>query len=102
MSRGPVGGLAAGGSLVTTTLDGFGRVTLTANNLNEPVKTASVYDACGRATFQSYPFTGPAGLAKGASFTYDALGRLIEREEPSDTSGHETVGYVYGPGSRSR
>jgi YD repeat-containing protein len=98
VSRGPGGGLTSGGSRVTTTLDGFGRVIGVANNLSDPVKSVTTYDACGRTTFESYPFTGSASLARGASFTYDALSRLVERKEPSDTSGEDEIRYAYGPG----
>ena len=98
VSRGPGGGLTSGGSRVTTTLDGFGRAIGAANNLSDPVKTVTSYDACGRTIFEAYPFTGSAGLAKGASFAYDALGRLVERKEPNDTSGEDEIRYAYGPG----
>ena len=98
VSRGPTGGLGSGGSRVTTTLDGLGRAIAAANNLSDPVKTVTRYDTCGRPSFESYPFTGSAGQAKGTSFTYDALGRLVERKEPSDTSGDDEIRYAYGPG----
>jgi hypothetical protein len=83
-------------SKVTTKLDGLGRTVETFNNLASPIRAVTTYDACGRTSFQSYPFTG--GTPTGASFSYDGLGRLLERREPNDTSGADTIGYDYGPG----
>lgn len=69
-----------GSSSVTSTLDGFGRVSATANNLPVPVRTDVSYDACGRKTYESYPFTGSANI--GSTYVYDALDRLLEKRNP--------------------
>ena len=89
-----------GALTIRTTLDGLGQAVATENNLADPVQTFVERDACGRRSFESYPFYGAAGLAQGARFSYDALGRLLERTEPNDVSGEDTVRYEYGPGAR--
>jgi YD repeat-containing protein len=87
-----------GPSTVTTTLDGFGRAIGTANNLSEPVKTKVQFDACGRTVFQSYPFTGNPTPAPGSTLAYDALGRTIQKSDPGDTSGTDSVVFSYPSG----
>jgi YD repeat-containing protein len=89
-----------GVSVVTTELDGLGRTLRTYNNLQDEVQTATSYDTCGRVSFQTYPFTGPLGQARGVTTTYDALGRVVQRREPGDVSGEDVVSYDYGPGLR--
>jgi hypothetical protein len=50
--------LTRGTALQRTDLDGFGRPSATSNAVG--VKTDMSYDACGRMTYQSYPFEGTA------------------------------------------
>ncbi len=61
-----------------TDLDGFGRPSATSNAVN--VKTDMTYDACGRMTYQSYPFEGTAN--KGTTYRYDPLGRVTRKIHP--------------------
>jgi len=69
-----------GQSVVTSLLDGFGRVSGTQNSVG--VKTDVTVDACGRTTYQSYPFET---TSVGTSFEFDGLGRL-RRETHADTT----------------
>jgi YD repeat-containing protein len=82
-SRGP--------SSISTTLDGFGRPTATTNSLHD-VNTDTDYDACGRTSYQSYPFSG-ANI--GTHFFYDALDRVTRKTNPDDTG----VGFGYSAGA---
>ncbi|MGH9337710.1 MAG: hypothetical protein ACRD21_28495, partial [Vicinamibacteria bacterium] len=70
--------LTRGASFTRTDLDGFGRPSATSNAVG--VKTDTNYDACGRVSYQGYPFVGTAN--KGTSFQYDALGRMTLRRHP--------------------
>ena len=62
------------GSAATTTVDGFGRPILVENS--EGVKMATTYDAEGRKTFESHPWTGGGG-GTGTSYEYDYQGRIL-------------------------
>lgn len=75
-----------GPSYTSATLDGFGRVTTTIDAVG--VRRQVTFDAEGRKTFESYPFTG---TAVGTSFQYDGLARLIQSTNPDGS----TVGRVY-------
>ena len=70
--------LTRGTATLRTDLDGFGRPSATSNAVN--VKTDMRYDACGRMTYQSYPFAGTAN--KGTTYQYDALGRITRKIHP--------------------
>jgi YD repeat-containing protein len=78
---------ARGGSVTTTTLDGFGRAIET---VTDGVRTRTVYDAEGRTTFQSLPSTGAADV--GTGFTYDGLGRVKTEDPPG--AGSRTYTYT--------
>jgi YD repeat-containing protein len=80
-----------GTAATMTTLDGFGRPTLTQDNAG--VKTAAEYDAEGRVAYEEYPFNGTSGprLAVG----YDALGRVTRRTNPDGTFSTR----IYAPGT---
>jgi hypothetical protein len=67
-----------GNSTTTTSLDGMGRPTLVSNTVN--VATRTGYDACGRAAYQGYPYTGQGDI--GTSFVFDGLGRVKTRTNP--------------------
>ena len=69
-----------GSSVLTTTVDGFGRPVATSNAAG--VTTRIEYDAEGRTTYRSYAFTN-ADI--GTEFTYDALGRLTAETNPDGT-----------------
>ncbi len=77
-----------GSSSVTSSFDGFGRVSATANNLAVPVSTDVSYDACGRKTYESHPFTT---TNIGSTYAYDALDRLDLKTNPDATN----VDYAY-------
>ncbi len=79
--------LTRGVSNQRTDLDGFGRPSATSNAVS--VKTDMAYDACGRMTYQSYPFTGTSNI--GTSFQYDPLGRVTRRTHPDSA----TISYDY-------
>jgi YD repeat-containing protein len=64
-------------------LDGFGRVVQTSNRVN--LLTTTTRDACGRATFQSAPFTTGPGT-RGGTTQYDALNRVTQITEADGTS----------------
>ncbi len=70
--------LTRGTATLRTDLDGFGRPSATSNAVN--VKTDMDYDACGRMTYQSYPFENLAN--KGTTYEYDDLGRVTRRIHP--------------------
>jgi hypothetical protein len=75
-----------GNSWTRTDLDGFGRPTGTENRVG--VQTDVDHDACGRRTYESYPFstsTSPTVANVGTRFQYDALGRL-RRKTNGDNS----------------
>ena len=69
-----------GTSSVTTTRDGFGRVVETIDSAG--IRTRTEYDAEGRQTYQSSPFTT---ADVGTEFTYDALGRLTSETNTDGT-----------------
>jgi YD repeat-containing protein len=69
-----------GTSILTTTLDGFGRPIQTIDSVN--VQTRRTYDAEGRVTFDSYPFTT---AERGTLIEYDALNRVIRQRNPGGT-----------------
>jgi YD repeat-containing protein len=77
-----------GTSSVVTTLDGFGRPIRTVQG---GVVTTTGYDAQGRRTFESYPFTD---VEKRTTFTYDGLGRLRMRTNPGGS--HTDITYPGG------
>ena len=60
-------------SFMTTTVDGFGRPIATTNAVG--LKTKTTYNANGRVTFQSAPYTTGSGT-RGSTRAYDALGRV--------------------------
>jgi YD repeat-containing protein len=66
-----------GSSFVETDLDGFGRPSGTSDAVG--VSTDIDYDACGRTTYESYPYTSSN---IGTTMTYDGLGRLKRRVHP--------------------
>ena len=82
---------ARGTAATTTTLDGFGRPTLTQDNAG--VKTATQYDAEGRVAYEGYPFTGATGPR--IANEYDALGRVTRRTNTDNTFSNRT----YAPGT---
>jgi uncharacterized repeat protein (TIGR01451 family) len=77
-------------SIVTTNLDGFGRVSGTSNNVG--IQTKATYDACGRTSYESYPQSGPPDDLHGTNYVYDALDRLILKTNAFDGS---DVTYTY-------
>src|SRR5262249_27737727 len=72
-----------GGSIVVTALDGFGRPVGTSNSVG--VRTSTTYDAEGRKTFESLPFSGASADNRGDRIEYDALGRIKSRRHGDDT-----------------
>ncbi|MGH9463692.1 MAG: discoidin domain-containing protein [Vicinamibacteria bacterium] len=78
-------------SVVTTDLDGFGRVAGTSNSVG--IRTDAGWDACGRRIYESYPFAGNDNI--GTAFQYDALGRLTRR---ANTGPNTHVTYAYSNG----
>jgi YD repeat-containing protein len=89
--RGPATATADDSSLVTV-VDGFGRPLSTENALG--IRTVTQYDALGRTTYQSHPFTG-SGTGVGRTFTYDGLGRVT-------CEGHPGANCAGGTGPRVR
>lgn len=79
-----------GTSWTQTNLDGFGRPSSTQTAAG--VKTDTNYDACGRATYVGYPYTGTANI--GAAYVFDELGRISKKTNPDST----WVGYTYSNG----
>jgi YD repeat-containing protein len=75
---------------VTTTLDAFGRVVATEDGLG--VKTRIGYDALGRRTYESLPYTT---TDVGRVYRYDVLGRVREIE----TADGKKIRYAYSNGS---
>jgi hypothetical protein len=73
----------ASGSAITTFLDGFGRASSTSNLAG--VSTDLAYDACGRRTYESYPFDATRPNT-GTTYAFDALGRIRERKNLPDGS----------------
>ena len=69
-----------GGSVLTTTADGFGRPIEAVDGVG--TRTRTVYDAEGRKTYQSYAFTN---TDVGTAFTYDSLGRVTAEINPDGT-----------------
>lgn len=69
-----------GPSWTKTDLDGFGRDVGTTNSVG--VRTERTLDACGRAAFESYPFSG---VKQGVSFTFDGLSRVGTARNPDNT-----------------
>lgn len=64
-----------GPSVVTSSLDGFGQVWMSQDQFG--VKSRVQTDACGRATFSSYPFTTGSGT-RGTTTRIDGLGRTVD------------------------
>jgi YD repeat-containing protein len=62
------------GLATRTDVDGFGRVYFTQDPAG--VKTRAAYDACGRQTFASAPYTSGSGSV-GVTTTYNGLGRVV-------------------------
>ena len=58
-----------------TELDYFGRPLRTTQP--DGVQVEIAYDACGRVTTQSLPYSGTAWQGWGTTSTYDALGRML-------------------------
>jgi YD repeat-containing protein len=83
-------------SVLTSYVDGFGRVRGTVDQAN--VKTRVDRDACGRTTFQSYPYTTGTG-STGVGTTYDALQRPLTVTEGVGTTNPTTTSYAYPAGS---
>ncbi len=77
-----------GASVVTTTLDGFGRPVATANGVG--IKRTTRYDAEGRKVYEGYPFTGTSDI--GTTVTYDPLGRVVRRTNPDGSYNERTYG----------
>jgi YD repeat-containing protein len=76
-----------GDSWTQTGLDGFGRPVATLNRMG--VQTAIGYDACGRKTYESYPYSdssSPTVPNVGVTSVFDALGRLRLRTNGDATS----------------
>jgi YD repeat-containing protein len=82
-------------SMVTSYLDGFGRVRSTVDQAN--VKTRIDRDACGRTTFESYPYTSGTGTT-GVGTTYDALHRPLTVTDGVGTTSPATTSYSYPAG----
>ncbi len=72
-------------SWVKTSFDGFGRVKGTLDS--EDVETSTTWDACGRKTFESLPFTS-GSQSYGVTFTYDGLDRVTSRVNPPADTEH--------------
>lgn len=85
-----------GSSSTTTNLDGFGRPSSSSNSVG--VKTDASYDACGRRSFESYPYTGAPSPLPGTTYGYDPLGRVTLKTDPGNISGTTTVRYAYSAG----
>jgi RHS repeat-associated protein len=92
--------VARGPSSVNTTLDGLGRPIVTLDN--EGVRTRTGYDNMGRLSYQGYPhkLSGtPAFPDIGTAITYDGLGRVKRRTNPSDPGIESYVEHTYDPGT---
>ena len=79
-------------------MDGFGRVRSTVNQAG--VQTRVERDACGRTTFESYPYTtgtGPTGVGS----TYDALHRPVTVTDGVGTGTPTSTSYTYPSGAWS-
>lgn len=81
----------------TETLDAFGRsievskiVTRAGNGAVTSVATRTEYDAEGRVTQQTHPFS--SGTLKWTAFTYDILGRVTRVTNPDGTYATRTYG----------
>lgn len=74
--------VSRGLSSVATYLDGFGRPTGTANAAG--VKTTTGYDAGGRKTYESQPYSGTSHA--GDHFSYDGLSRLRQITHADDST----------------
>lgn len=85
-----------GSSVVTTSLDGFGRPSATSNAVN--VKTDITYDACGRRSFESYAYIGTPNPIPGRTYQFDPVGRVTQTSEPGNNGGTTTVQYTYSLG----
>jgi YD repeat-containing protein len=75
-----------GNSIITTTLDGFGRPVITTNNVG--VERHAKYDAEGRTIYHGYAFEPNATTAStdiGTTIEYDALGRVTKEKNPDTT-----------------
>ena len=81
--------VSRGTSWTRTDLDGFGRASSTENS--QGVKTDVTYDACGRRTYESYPYSSSN---VGTTFTFDALGRITRKTNADATF----ASYVYSSG----
>jgi uncharacterized repeat protein (TIGR01451 family) len=72
-----------GPSSTTTTLDGFGRAIATNDSVG--VQTATSYDACGRKTYESYPFKPSTYPKIGTTYAYDGLDRVTRKTNPDSS-----------------
>lgn len=75
-------------SRIVTKLDGFGRPIETENSVD--AKTSTSYDACGRRSYESYPYSGTTH--EGTSYDYDGLGRLRRKTNTVDDTS-STIAY---------
>jgi YD repeat-containing protein len=87
--------VSRGASFLRTSLDGFGRPVDTLNS--QGIKTTTLYDAEGRITYRSLPFSGTADV--GTKVEYDALDRVTreivhDREHDADGAYRQRT---YGP-----
>jgi RHS repeat-associated protein len=78
-----------GASVVTTTLDGFGRQIATVDS--QGVRTANEYDAEGRLRFQTRPFDITHAEAWSET-QYDAIDRITAEINPDGTARLRTYG----------
>jgi hypothetical protein len=72
-----------GPSVLTSSLDGFGRVIGTENAVG--IRTDTGYDACSRPRYVSYPYASGTSTL-GTDFTYDGLDRITSRRNPDATT----------------
>ncbi len=77
-------------------LDYFGRAIRTTDPAGVQVEIG--YDACGRPTAQSLPYTGGAFLGWGTTATYDALGRVLTTTTLTGPSTSSTTSWSYPGG----
>jgi YD repeat-containing protein len=82
-----------GASQTTTYLDGFGRPTGTVNQVG--VRTRIDRDACGRVTYASGTYTAGNGLGRGATTTYDGLGRVVSVSVTDPSGSPAVTAYSY-------
>jgi YD repeat-containing protein len=76
-----------------TDLDYFGRAIRTTQP--DGVKVEIGYDACGRVTAQSLPYSGTAWQGWGTTATYDALGRVLSTTTVTGPGTSSTTTWAY-------